>query len=119
MKYDVFRGVTNVDLNKLKLSELTKLQMQIEDRLVQLEVEERQNALDAARRAAREFGFTLEDLLANVASGKTSRRPAENVNPPKFANPENKAQTWSGRGRRPAWFVAALDAGKTPEQMEI
>jgi len=30
------------------------------------------------------------------------------VNPPKFYNPENPDQTWSGRGKRPAWVVDYL-----------
>ena len=30
------------------------------------------------------------------------------VNPPKYRNPENPDQTWSGRGKRPAWVVDYL-----------
>ena len=30
------------------------------------------------------------------------------VNPPKYRNPENPEQTWSGRGKRPAWVVDYL-----------
>jgi DNA-binding protein H-NS len=30
------------------------------------------------------------------------------VNPPKYRNPENPLQTWSGRGKRPAWVVDYL-----------
>jgi DNA-binding protein H-NS len=30
------------------------------------------------------------------------------VNPPKYRNPNNPEQTWSGRGKRPAWIVDHL-----------
>jgi DNA-binding protein H-NS len=30
------------------------------------------------------------------------------VNPPKYRNPDNPEQTWSGRGKRPAWVVDYL-----------
>jgi DNA-binding protein H-NS len=38
---------------------------------------------------------------------------------PKYVNPENPAQTWSGRGNRPGWLDAALDAGHDLESLMI
>ncbi|MBO9468145.1 H-NS histone family protein [Tropicibacter sp. R15_0] len=38
---------------------------------------------------------------------------------PKYRHPENPALTWSGRGRKPKWFVEALEQGKTPEDLAI
>jgi DNA-binding protein H-NS len=32
--------------------------------------------------------------------------------PPKYRNPANKQETWTGRGRQPLWMVAALKTGK-------
>ena len=29
----------------------------------------------------------------------------------RYCNPENPAETWSGRGKRPAWVEAALQKG--------
>jgi DNA-binding protein H-NS len=31
---------------------------------------------------------------------------------PKYRNPAEKAQTWTGRGRQPLWLVAASKSGK-------
>lgn len=31
---------------------------------------------------------------------------------PKYQNPNNSRQTWSGRGRHPTWLAAELQAGK-------
>ena len=39
--------------------------------------------------------------------------------PPAYRNPTNDAETWTGRGRKPRWLVAALKAGKTVEQCKI
>ncbi len=30
---------------------------------------------------------------------------------------DDQGHSWSGRGRRPKWFVDAIAAGKTPEQL--
>jgi DNA-binding protein H-NS len=38
---------------------------------------------------------------------------------PKFRNPENPAETWSGKGKRPSWVEAALAKGKTLASLEI
>ena len=38
---------------------------------------------------------------------------------PKYQNPENPAETWSGKGKRPAWVAAALAAGKPLESLEV
>lgn len=38
---------------------------------------------------------------------------------PKYRNPENPAETWSGKGRRPAWLEALLLEGKSLASLEI
>lgn len=38
---------------------------------------------------------------------------------PKYVNPDNPAQTWSGRGQRPAWLDDALEAGHDLESLVI
>lgn len=38
---------------------------------------------------------------------------------PKYRNPDNAAQTWTGRGKQPLWFAAAINAGKTREELQI
>jgi DNA-binding protein H-NS len=39
------------------------------------------------------------------------RRPYPKVFP-KYQNPQNPAETWSGRGKQPRWLVAQLRSGK-------
>jgi len=59
------------------------------------------------------MGYSLADLIGTEV--KPSRAPAA----AKYRHPENAALTWSGRGRKPLWFVAALDAGKSPEDLAV
>ena len=37
----------------------------------------------------------------------------------KYQNPENPAETWSGRGKQPRWMAAALSAGRRIDDMVI
>jgi len=43
------------------------------------------------------------------------RKPVQ----PKYRNPENSENTWTGRGRRPIWVEQSLSAGKTLEDLLI
>jgi DNA-binding protein H-NS len=38
---------------------------------------------------------------------------------PKYRNPENPAETWSGRGQYPKWMRGPIAAGKKPEDFAI
>lgn len=33
---------------------------------------------------------------------------------PKYRNPEDRSETWSGRGRMPVWMAAMVKKGKKP-----
>jgi len=46
------------------------------------------------------------------------RRPYPKVLP-KYQNPKNNAETWSGRGKQPHWVKAQLRAGKKLEHFLI
>ena len=38
---------------------------------------------------------------------------------PKYQNPEEPSETWSGRGRQPRWLTAALRTGHKIEEFRI
>ena len=51
-------------------------------------------------------------------SGVLERRPYPPV-APKYRNPNDASETWSGRGKRPRWLVALLETGKHIEDFRI
>ena len=103
----------NIDLNSLSLKELKDLQSSVTKAVNGFDDRKRKAALSQVEETARALGFTLSELTGTAVTRK--RSPAV----PKFANPADTSETWSGRGRKPRWFVAALKAGKKPEQMTI
>jgi DNA-binding protein H-NS len=38
---------------------------------------------------------------------------------PKYRNPEDKNETWAGRGLRPKWFIAAIKRGYKVEELLV
>lgn len=103
----------DVNLNDLSLKELKDLQSQLAKAIATFEDRKKKEALSELEDRARSLGFSLAELTGATISRK--RAPAS----AKYANPANSSDTWSGRGRKPRWFEAALNAGKSPEDLAI
>lgn len=106
------------DLSTMSRAELLDLQGQVHAALKDAEVRDRMEARAAAEKAVAEFGFELSEVLPGLENGR--RKAAEKTaSPPKYRNPENHSQTWTGRGRKPGWFNDALAGGASPEDLEV
>lgn len=103
----------DINLNELSLKELKDMQSQVAKAIATFEDRKKKEALSELEEKARSLGFSLAELTGSMPSRK--RAPAT----AKYGNPANPANTWSGRGRKPRWFEAALNAGKTPEDLSI
>ncbi len=103
----------DINLHALSLKELKDLHAQVTRSIATFEDRRKKEVMAALDEKAREMGFSLSEVLGTAPTRK--RTPAV----PKYANPSNKSETWSGRGRKPRWFDAALKSGKSPESMSI
>ena len=103
----------DINLNSLTLKELKDLQSQVAKALSSFEDRKKKLALAEIEEIARAKGFTLAELTGGTVVRK--RAPAT----AKYANPADKSDTWSGRGRKPRWFEAALKSGKRPEDLTV
>ncbi|MCD9046824.1 H-NS histone family protein [Luteimonas sp. MHLX1A] len=74
-------------------------------------------------------GYTREELFGASAGSaavrtttagrkSTAGRTLGKV-PPKYRNPDNTKETWTGRGRQPRWMAALVAEGKKPEDFLI
>lgn len=102
-----------IDLSTLSLKELKQLLKDVEAAVADFKDRERREALAAVEAFARDRGLSPADLAALVT--RRTRRPAS----PKYANPADPSMTWTGRGRRPRWVVAALEDGKSLDDLAI
>jgi DNA-binding protein H-NS len=69
---------------------------------------------------AAKYRLTRSDVEAvfKVRNGKASKLRGRKLKP-KYRNPANKSEAWSGRGLRPKWLVAAMKGGKKLEDFAI
>ena len=102
-----------IDLNMMDLKELKALQTRLNRAISTYEDRRKREALSELEDKARQLGFSLAELTGAQPQRKRT------VSEAKYANPANQTDTWSGRGRKPRWFVEALDAGKTAEDLLI
>lgn len=103
----------SINLDNLSLKELKALQTSVAKAIADFGDRQRRAALAEIEEIARAKGFSLAELTGGAAPRKRAAAA------PKYANPANRSDTWSGRGRKPRWFEAALKAGKTPEDLAI
>ena len=105
--------MADFNLQAMSLKELRQLQKDLAKAISTFEDRQKAEARAKLEVIAREMGYSLAELIGIEV--KTTRAPAV----AKYRHPENAALTWSGRGRKPQWFVEALATGKTVSQMEI
>lgn len=107
-----------LDLKTMSRKDLLKLRADVEKALIAAEHRDRDAALKAAENAAAEFGFSLGDLsgAAGGSKRKGGKRPKAL---PKYSNPADPTQTWSGLGRKPKWIHEALASGTNISDLAI
>ena len=103
-----------INLNKMSISELNEL---ISDARVALA--KKQEVAAKLRKLAHDNGLDISDLMAIDKVEKTKAKKSRGKVAPKYRNPVNSAQTWTGRGRQPVWVADALVGGKSLEDLLI
>ncbi|WP_298938378.1 H-NS histone family protein [uncultured Ruegeria sp.] len=106
----------SIDISGLSAAELKELAAKIEKRAVEVEKEALRAALTKMRAIADKLGVAFEDVIA-LHGGKGKKTATKTA--PKYANPDDPSQTWTGRGRKPAWVKEALEAGKSIDDLAI
>ncbi len=96
-------------LQKMSLKELLALEAKITAAIDEKRVSERQEMKAKLEEMARASGFSTAELFGG-RKGKGGKVA------PKYRNPKDPSQTWTGRGRRPNWMV---EAGGNPERFLI
>jgi DNA-binding protein H-NS len=100
----------SIDLSKLSIEDMEALAKDIETEIASRREAERERVLSQMRELAASIGTTPEELFRRT--GKVAEAVAA-----KYRNPDNPAQSWSGRGKRPQWVVEALASGKSLEDL--
>jgi DNA-binding protein H-NS len=108
----MIKGQT-MKLNKMTVTELKQLRNDVDAAIRDRQKRDLKEARAAAEKVAAEYGVSLAELMKTQKVGSKSKAA------PKYRNPQNTEQTWTGRGRKPQWIVDALKAGTDITALEI
>lgn len=122
-----------VDYSSWSVDKLNKEKTKIEKAIDAKESQNRKAAIAELKAVAKKAGINLSELVSGVSSGngkaatgKKRGRPAGKKRAgtngkakPKYANPADPEQTWTGRGRKPHWVLSHLDNGGNVEDLAI
>jgi DNA-binding protein H-NS len=101
-------AMKRAELDRMNTDDLWSLHVEV-SQLLQQRMQQEKLQLDER----------LKRLQTPVASGVVSeRRPYPPVLP-KYFNPDQPSETWSGRGKRPRWLVKQLKSGRRVEDFRI
>ncbi|MBU6249175.1 MAG: H-NS histone family protein [Xanthomonadaceae bacterium] len=106
-----------VDIKSLNHNQLNDLIAKAQVRQDELRKEKVAKLREKVHALIKAEGYSFEDIFGSARGGKVRR--AKTTVAPKYRNPANPEQTWSGRGKRPRWFNDALKAGKKEKDLAI
>ncbi len=96
-------------LEKMSYAELSEMETQIERLKVEKQNAERNALRQRLIDMAKEHGFEIQELFGKGRKGKGTVAP-------KYRDPKNPENTWTGRGRMPRWMTAATKGGKAKKE---
>lgn len=122
----------SIDINSLSARELETLITKAKKRKTTLA--KRKPVAQVRRKLAQQAkaeGYTIEELFGTAAGGTTTTTTPRSTGrvakkarklgkvPPKYRNPDNPEETWTGRGRQPRWLAALTAEGRQVEEFLI
>lgn len=109
--------MATVDLSGYDLSELKVLQHDVEKEIKHRQQHEVLRAREQILAIAQEVGVPVDELIAGSAR-VVKKEKGQKVNP-KYQNPADKSQIWTGRGRQPKWIAQGIAEGKSLNDFRI
>ncbi len=101
-----------IDVSTLSEKQLKDLIRKARGRMKNIDKEKISKVKAKINAVLKAEGVTFAQIYGRKRGGKTGKVP------PKYRNPKG-SETWSGRGKRPRWFVAALKSGKKEKDLLI
>lgn len=102
-----------IDLEKMSIEQLDALISEAEQQRKKKVDEQRKDAIARMKEIADEVGLRFE-----ISGEKRARKTTQKASP-KYQNPQNPQEVWSGRGRQPHWVREALEAGASLDDLQI
>ena len=105
--------MASINVDKLSLKDLLELEAKVQKAIATARERERSEVKQKVEALVQNAGFSVSELFGS-RGGLRGKSVAA-----KYVNPDNRAETWTGRGRKPKWLVAKLEKGAKIEDFAI
>ena len=102
-----------MDLSNHSIEQLEQIKRDIDKEISSRRKENAKRAQQELKKVAESYGFNLADLVGGGPVRARKKVAAQ------FQNPNDASQTWTGRGRKPAWVKAWEGSGRSIEDLRI
>lgn len=106
--------MASVNVDRMSLKELLDLEAKVEKAIANARERERAEVKQKIESIVQNAGFSVSELFSSRPQAAKGRTVAA-----KYVNPDNRAETWTGRGRKPRWLTAKLDKGAKLEDFAV
>ena len=108
--------MSTFELSDLTVKELLVLEQEVADAIVTRKTLEHDEIKEKLAALAEKSGYAISELF-----GKTRKNDAGTKGKvaPKYRNPDDASDTWTGRGRMPLWMKGLTDKGAKREKFLI
>ncbi len=104
-----------IDIKSLNHNQLSDLIARAEARQAEFKKENAQKVRAKIAALVKAEGLDFDEVMGR-SKGRSGARGKVKA---KYRNPADPSQLWSGRGRQPLWYVAAVKAGKREKDLLI
>ena len=97
-----------IDLKGLNVDQLSELVGKVQTEMATREKRKRQELRAELERRVTAEGYKMADIFPELGGAAPSGRRRRKL-PPKYRNPQNPEETWTGIGRSPKWVQQILE----------
>lgn len=110
-------NIDSIDLSQFSIEELDELAKRAQATIRQLKAKRASELRRQVEQTAAALGISVAELVGLEKGAKRSTAGGKVT--PKYRNPANPEQTWTGRGQKPVWLRERLDQGARLEDFLI
>ena len=106
----------SVSLDGLSVSDLTALQVQIEEQIKARHAEEKQEVKKRILALLDEYGLTLGEIFPSAKGQAVTPGTVKKTVKVRYSDGQN---TWTGRGRTPLWVKSFIQSGGKLDSLDV
>lgn len=112
-------NIDSIDLSQFSIEELETLVKRAEAAIRQAKAKKASELRRQVELTAEQLGISVAELLGLEKPSRKPVRATSSKIAPKYRNPSNPEQTWTGRGQKPVWLRERLANGAHLEDFLI